>query len=346
MLDATTTTPITLAECLPSVDRAWAQWSRVLHDTRLPSLLRRSGLGVELLPVQAAPTGRVFALELSCDNAAFNVEMAHARHPSMAMATAPSVQAPVRRLAAQTLFGAAAGGLHRLGLGEWLVSDLSAHVEPQRVAAASPWVDVHRDGARVATLRVVQAPAALRESVVERLRSGRTETARRSAWAIGARVVLHRQAYGVDLLSSLATGDVMLLAPPAASLARMPVTLQWGMPGGLCLAAAATIEAGVLKIQGAPVMQEESDEQEAPADDTSAPDVLGQLDIPVRFEIDTVTMALSDIESIGPGYVIELATPLHAAAIRLVAFGQVIGHAELVAVGEQLGARITRMVAR
>ena len=79
--------------------------------------------------------------------------------------------------------------------------------------------------------------------------------------------------------------------------------------------------------------------------DEAPPDTLGDMDIAVHFELDTVAMPLCDLEAIGPGYVIELATPLSAACVRLVACGQVIGHAELVAVGEQLGARITRMVA-
>jgi type III secretion protein Q len=62
--------------------------------------------------------------------------------------------------------------------------------------------------------------------------------------------------------------------------------------------------------------------------------------------VETVSVPLSDLESIQPGYVIELTAPLEGAAIRLVAFGQTIGYAELVTVGDKLGARIIKMVAR
>ena len=77
-----------------------------------------------------------------------------------------------------------------------------------------------------------------------------------------------------------------------------------------------------------------------------SPGSINDLTIHVRFEIETVAMALSDIVSIKPGYVIELNTPIAGAAIRLVACGEIVGHAELVAVGGQLGARITYMVDR
>ena len=73
---------------------------------------------------------------------------------------------------------------------------------------------------------------------------------------------------------------------------------------------------------------------------------LGELDIPLRFELETVAVPLADLEAIQPGYVIELSTPLEMAQLRLVAYGQVIGHAELVVVGDKLGARITRLVTR
>jgi type III secretion protein Q len=75
-------------------------------------------------------------------------------------------------------------------------------------------------------------------------------------------------------------------------------------------------------------------------------DTLRELDIPVRFEIETIAVPLAELEAIEPGYVIELATPVDSAAIRLTAYGQTIGHAQLVAVGDRLGARITRMVTR
>ena len=88
------------------------------------------------------------------------------------------------------------------------------------------------------------------------------------------------------------------------------------------------------------------DDQDLLAEPGTEADAIGELELPVRFEIETVSVPLAELEAIEPGYVIELAVPAAEARLRLVSCGQVIGHAELVAVGTRLGARITRMVAR
>jgi len=84
----------------------------------------------------------------------------------------------------------------------------------------------------------------------------------------------------------------------------------------------------------------------ADADGDIAPDSLGALELPVRFELETVSVSLSDLEAIQPGYVIELAMPVADASLRLVSCGHLIGHADLVSVSGRLAARITRLVAR
>ena len=87
------------------------------------------------------------------------------------------------------------------------------------------------------------------------------------------------------------------------------------------------------------------DDEQEPIDGGDA-DSLGELELPVRFEIETVSVPLAQLEAIAPGYVVELGMPATDAKLRLVSCGQVIGHAELVNVGGRLGARITRMVAQ
>ena len=81
-------------------------------------------------------------------------------------------------------------------------------------------------------------------------------------------------------------------------------------------------------------------EAAAPA---SSPIGVNELEIPINFEIETATLTVSDLASIKPGYVLELPVPARASTVRLVAYGQVVGHGELVTVGEQLGVRITQM---
>lgn len=70
---------------------------------------------------------------------------------------------------------------------------------------------------------------------------------------------------------------------------------------------------------------------------------LGELDLPVQFEVDTIALPLSQLCALRPGYVLELQTPVAEAQLKLVAHGQTIGFGELVTVGEHLGVRILRM---
>jgi type III secretion protein Q len=70
---------------------------------------------------------------------------------------------------------------------------------------------------------------------------------------------------------------------------------------------------------------------------------MDELKLAVRFEIETLPMRLAELETLAAGQVVELVTRLESARVRLVACGQTVGYAELVAVGHQLGARIIRM---
>ena len=90
-------------------------------------------------------------------------------------------------------------------------------------------------------------------------------------------------------------------------------------------------------------MTEDHDDTNDRADDDIGD--LGTLEVPVRFEVETTAVPLRELQTMGPGSVVALATPLASAHLRLVACGRVVGHAELVAVGERLGARIIRMAA-
>jgi type III secretion protein Q len=114
--------------------------------------------------------------------------------------------------------------------------------------------------------------------------------------------------------------------------------------GGRGLTITGRIEGQSFIAEGVPRMTDDTQDIDPGTDDPA--DALGELELPVRFEIETVSVPLSELEAIEPGYVIELAMPVADARLRLVSCGQVIGHAELVAVGDRLGARITRMVVR
>lgn len=156
-------------------------------------------------------------------------------------------------------------------------------------------------------------------------------------------------------------------------------SVAWGAPGLTCARTAVRVEGTAIIIIEEPFMtdivdpsgrdpalfdedlpdqQEWSDQdREAdrayPAQDADRPGdspersvsstAIGELELPLQFEIDTVALPLAQIAALRPGYVLELQVPVRDARIRLVTHGQTIGHGELVALGEHLGIRILRM---
>ncbi len=73
------------------------------------------------------------------------------------------------------------------------------------------------------------------------------------------------------------------------------------------------------------------------------PSAWSTLELPVNFELDTARISLSELAALRPGSAIELDQPLDEAVVRLVCQGQTLGEGQLVAIGERLGVRITRM---
>ncbi|ASL45434.1 Yop proteins translocation protein Q [Burkholderia sp. AD24] len=168
----------------------------------------------------------------------------------------------------------------------------------------------------------------------------------------------------VDTLRALEPGDVLLratfpsldAAQPGTShnlsapRARLRAVAAWGTPGLTRVCAAVEIDGQSLVIVKEPNMSEELDPASADAglaiDDPADPIRIGELELPVQFEIDTVALPLAQLSALGPGYVLELPVPAADAQLRLVAHGQTIGYGELVTVGEHLGIRIIRMAHR
>jgi type III secretion protein Q len=70
---------------------------------------------------------------------------------------------------------------------------------------------------------------------------------------------------------------------------------------------------------------------------------IGTLEVPISFEIDSARVSLDELASFDAGSIITLAAPLRDAPVRLVCFGQTVGHGRLVAVGDCLGVRIERI---
>ena len=173
---------------------------------------------------------------------------------------------------------------------------------------------------------------------------------------IPGRAILGARRLPVQTLRALMPGDVLLrslansslpLADGAAQSAVATAVAAWGTPGLMRLHAPVAIEGQMLTITKEPTMTDELDPVRL--DDSLAPDQpenpidIGELDLPVQFEVDTVALPLSQLYALRPGYVLELPTPVADAQLKLVTHGQTIGYGELVTVGEHLGVRILRM---
>jgi type III secretion protein Q len=134
-------------------------------------------------------------------------------------------------------------------------------------------------------------------------------------------------------LRSLAPGDVVLLGADAARQ-----TLVVGTSFTLQVQTHMSFDAGNVEAAGEARMA-----LDTLAESQNPGGAVEDLQLPVAFEIDTARVSLAELAGMRAGYMIELDAPLAQAAVRLVCHGQVVGHGQLMAVGEHLGVRILRM---
>ena len=136
-----------------------------------------------------------------------------------------------------------------------------------------------------------------------------------------------------DFLASLRVGDVVLLGQ-----AVYEQTLIFGIGQTLQVHTQMSTDTPTVHVADEPYMG---------SDAVNPPDATGQgiedLQLPVVFEVDTARISLAELAAMRPGYIVELEAPLSEATIRLVCQGQTVGHGQLIAVGDQLGVRITGM---
>ena len=346
-----------LARALGSIEPLAASWSRVLHDARLARLLEQHGLDIVLSPATEPTDTERYAVGLTDGDSRLRVEIAACDHPALAMAARLPACEGTQRLAAAALCAAPLRLLQALGLGHWAPTGLTridtrndtpfdARTPVSASDTPSAWVAVRRHGRCLCLVRFGGATAPLRRALQALVHAQPAHDSPSRGWAMPGRIVLHQQAYALALMSTLAIGDVLLMQPIPAAKTGLPVLARWGAATGRCLEAKASLRGNQMQIQAMPALSADETLHDEAGAEHRPPESLDELTVPVRFEIETVAMTLRDLTSFGPGYVIELTTPVATATIRLVACGQVVGHAELVAVGGQLGARITHMVER
>jgi type III secretion protein Q len=335
-----------------------ARLSRLLCDERVQErwLRPRDVQVVSTAPSDTAAlsgvAGSAARLLLHCAAGEIDLALACPGDAVFASLLPEQLDPALRLAAAQVFFSSLLQDLRELGLPDLQCTAL----QPSSPATdAAIWADAVL--LRAGGVAWVVAPVALPQAVIDKLMAAARNqlvqpTAPTPSLELGALrapgiATLWQRNLRLSLLRTLAVGDVLVL--PQSDTHGQPAcgsaTVAWGARNARRIVMNCRREHNHLLTEGEITMVDETD---APDEATQSPieQELGDLDVPLRFELDTVPVPLSDLQSIRPGYVIEFAVPVKNAALRLVAFGQTIGHAELVAVGDHLGARITRMVTR
>ena len=329
---------------LPAVSPAAATASRLLHDRRLAALWRALDLRRDLTLVAAPDAGGapLYALELASDAGRVSLAIACRTDGVLAMAAGPELSEALRALAAEALFGETTQRLGRRILPGAQALSLTTLAPAQ--APRTGWCSLRRGGAEIARIAVQTLAPPVHDALRGAAGANGPSAAWRSLLRLPGAFSIASRTLSVDVLRTLRVGDVVLLPPGLERLDGAPAVLHLGPRGGKRLAALGRFQANSWTVEGG--LQMLDDDQDLLTEPGAEADAIGELELPVRFEIETVSVPLAELESIEPGYVIELAVPAAEARLRLVSCGQVIGHAELVAVGNRLGARIIRMVAR
>ncbi len=334
---------------LRPVSLANARLSTLAFDARWQSSVALLQ-GICLNAVDRVAKGPLYRLQLVCDQGVFALMVEACDHPTLAMAVSPK-STSLRELTAlvllsdllQPMVAHGLTGLRALSI-ESIEPDSDEAVGTDALSEAQFWLSARTPDQREMLVGAIDLP----DSVVSCLRPGAGAAARnlRRSLSVAGRVCLTQSRLPLRLLRSLVVGDVILGSCDANDAIDRSARVSWGAADGLRLTAPCLLNEQSLTIQGEFQM---SEVQPTESDETRPDqpiDSLAELDIPVHFELETVAVPLADLEAIQPGYVIELAMPVANATIQLVAFGQTIGQAELVAVGDKLGARITKLAAR
>lgn len=185
--------------------------------------------------------------------------------------------------------------------------------------------------------------------------------ARAAGLVLPLRARLGARRLPLSLLRSLEAGDVVLLDQHAAGPVGDTQTgtdkgtgrvLVGARRGRGAVARACSYSGHQITILGDRWMNAETLQSRAPgAHDTEpaaaqprkAADPMADIEVDLHFELEVLSTPLAELAAMRPGYVLELPVPAAQACVSLVVGGQVVGRAELVSIGDRLGARILEL---
>jgi type III secretion protein Q len=327
-----------LAETLPRLTLEAAAARRIGFDARLPAMLR-DWLGDESVHIGAAqPAANALLAEVEVRSGVFTValephetvawslldDLLRANKPGAADLACPVATELLQREAARR--GVDARGVRVRRMVHEAMASEPAPVPMIEVAGLRLW------------LTAIDSQFGL--ALLEALQNHETPPKRR--WRdLAPRGVLYLQerCMSRSLLASLGAGDWVIVG-------QRRLQAQWCAGAGASHGARATLDYDENRITVDTPLSRINGELTMSEPQVIAIDhQLGELSLPIRFEIDTTSLTLDELETLAPGYVIALNSPLREAAVRISCGGVFIGSGQLIAVGEHLGVRIERLAA-
>lgn len=318
------------ADCLPAISTASASASRITFDTRFESWVSDTlGQSAILTKSEALTAENLIRIKLQCAHGLLELGVESTAWPALQF---------VAELADSTLAVASATvmlqpliDLFRSVLGNALVTDIQLHESAPEMVAC-----LHTSGYRIA-LFAFDAALAQRLSNVWNTEQRRVNSASLLRLRLRSRIILMHRNFPAQALRMLVPGDFILIPEPKLCFGRPYFVVGYGFT--LRAAVIISFKEHAVHIVDTPIVEEEDPTVMPIASSAS----LDDLQLPIGFELDTARVSLSELAGMRPGYAIELDMPLAEAAIRLVCHGQTVGHGQLIAIGERIGVRITRM---
>ncbi|KVU33756.1 type III secretion protein [Burkholderia ubonensis] len=358
---------------LPACSAFDAALARIVADARLAAWLARFPAlsGWRAATDERPRFERPGVLDLRWNGATARVAIDLAAFPALDVVAAPALDArgdasvSLRTALASALLAPLVAAFAAAGLDGVTIGGLRA-APPAALDATRCVLSFALDGAPL-RCALLDASMPWLDALAARLRGERLPDAagQLARVRLPGRVRLGSRRLPLAVLRSLRPGDVLLdLAPAALGAAPAgPLHAWWGARRATQWHATVLIEGTTMTMIETPDTADDLDEPivagdlpadspadspaDAPDDDApgAAPEPadLGDVDLPVHVEIDTLSLSIAELAALRPGYVLELPLAARDVPVRLVAYGQAIGGGRLVAVGAHLGVRIDRM---
>ncbi|KWI95777.1 type III secretion protein [Burkholderia ubonensis] len=354
---------------LPACSAFDAALARIVGDARLAAWLARFPAlsGWRAATDERPRFERPGVLDLRWNGATARVAIDLAAFPALDVVAAPAPDArgdasvSLRTALASALLAPLVAAFAAAGLDGVTIGGLRA-APPAALDATRCVLSFALDGAPL-RCALLDASMPWLDALAARLRGERLPDAagQLARVRLPGRVRLGSRRLPLAVLRSLRPGDVLLdLAPAALGAARAgPLHAWWGARRATQWHATVLIEGTTMTMIETPDTADDLDEPivagdlpagspaDPPDDDVPGaapvPADLGDVDLPVHVEIDTLSLSIAELAALRPGYVLELPLAARDVPVRLVAYGQAIGGGRLVAVGAHLGVRIDRM---